>query len=342
MTVEERYSKQILFDRIGESGQQKISTKTVTVVGLGALGSSSAEMLARAGVGRMNLVDRDYVELTNLHRQQLFTEKDVINKTPKAVAAQRRLQEINSSVEIKSYIQDAGANELEQLAKESDLLIDATDNFETRFMMNDAAVKYNIPLIYGACVGAYGVTYTVIPGKTPCLNCLAKYISLEAMPTCDTVGVIMPVVTQVTSHQVIEALKILTEQTEACRDRLLSFDLWKNQTSSIDPSVLHDIHCPSCGSDRTYPYLQQENIAKTTVLCGRDTVQIRPGKRWRPDFKQLSDRFKTLPGKTMTNDFLLAYEDGNIRFVLFQDGRALIHGTKNVIEAKNIYHRYLS
>lgn len=334
-----RYSRQILFSPIGAQGQEKLQQKHVLIIGAGALGSGSAEMLARAGVGRITIIDRDYVDWSNLQRQQLYSEQDVQEHLPKAIAAQKRLHAINKEIEVVAHIQDVTALELEQLVHDVDLLIDATDNFETRFLINDVAQKYNIPWIYGACVGSYGLTYTILPGETPCLSCLLESIPL-GIATCDTAGIISPAVSMVVSHQVTEALKLLTDNKESLQKRLISFDVWQNEYSTMNVQPLKKPRCPSCGEGAVYPYLQQENQTKTTVLCGRDTVQIRMPFSGEI---QTEEYAKLLEGKVeqlFVNPYLLSFAADDKRLVLFRDGRVLVHGTKHVAEAKSLYHRY--
>lgn len=270
-----RYSRQVLFLPIGKDGQEKISTKHVLIIGAGALGSANAEALVRAGIGQLTIVDRDYVEWSNLQRQQLYTEQDAEKRLPKAIAAKNRLTSINSSVSIEAVVADASVLELEKWAQKADLIIDGTDNFETRMMINDIAQKYKVPWIYGACVGSYGVSYTIIPEKTPCLSCLLETVPLGGV-TCDTAGIIGPAVNMVAANQITEALKILVGDLESLRNKLVSFDLWKNQHRTIKVDKLKKEDCPSCGNNRSYPFLTFENQTKTTMLCGRDTVQIRP------------------------------------------------------------------
>ncbi|MED4214208.1 thiazole biosynthesis adenylyltransferase ThiF, partial [Priestia megaterium] len=243
-----RYSRQELFSPIGEEGQQKIREKHVLIIGAGALGSANAEMFVRAGVGKITIVDRDYVDWSNLQRQQLYAESDVKNNLPKAIAAKKRLEEINSDVTIEALVQDVTAEELEELVTNVDVIIDATDNFETRFIVNDIAQKYSIPWIYGACVGSYGLSYTILPSKTPCLSCLLQSIPLGGA-TCDTAGIISPAVSLVVSHQVTEALKLLVEDYESLRDGLVSFDVWKNEYSCMNVQKLKKHNCTSCGEE---------------------------------------------------------------------------------------------
>ncbi|MCQ6527668.1 thiazole biosynthesis adenylyltransferase ThiF [Bacillus mycoides] len=334
-----RYSRQELFSPIGEEGQQKLGEKHVLIIGAGALGSANAEMFVRAGVGQVTIVDRDYVDWSNLQRQQLYAESDVENNLPKAVAAKKRLEEVNSEVRVEALVQDVTAEELEELVTNVDVIIDATDNFETRFIVNDISQKYSIPWVYGACVGSYGLSYTIIPGKTPCLSCLLQSIPLGGA-TCDTAGIISPAVSLVVSHQVTETLKLLVEDYDSLRDGLVSFDVWKNEYSCMNVQKLRKHNCLSCGEQALYPYLNKGNTSKTAVLCGRNTVQIRPPHKEKMDFEQykrlLNDRVTDLN----VNPYLLSFSVGEKRLVAFKDGRVLVHGTKDISEAKTIYHRY--
>ena len=336
----ERYSRQMLFTPIGEKGQDNIRKKHVLIVGAGALGTASAEMIARAGIGTLTIVDRDYVEWSNLQRQQLYIEDDAINRIPKAVAAKQHLEKINSEVEVLSYVEDVTSANIEEFAEGVDVIIDATDNFETRLLINDLSIKNNIPWIYGGCVGSYGLSFTIIPSETPCLHCLLKHIPFDGM-TCDTVGVISPIVSMVASHQTAEALKILVGDMENMRGRLVSFDLWKNQYSSINMERLKNDACSTCGTDPVFPYLTAEMETKAAVLCGRDTVQIRPSSGKQFSFEQIAERIKPIADAFLENPFLMSFTFGEHRIVLFKDGRALIHGTKDISEAKKIYHRYI-
>jgi sulfur carrier protein ThiS adenylyltransferase len=338
--MNDRYSRQTLFPGIGKEGQEKISRKHVLLIGAGALGSGNAEVLARAGVGKITIIDRDYVEASNLQRQQLYTEEDVVEKLPKAAAAKKRLSAINSEVDIEAIIGDATPEVLEERVADVDVIIDATDNFETRMAINDVSQKYNIPWIYGACVGSFGMTFSIIPGKTPCLNCLLRTIPLQGM-TCDTGGIISPAVQMVIAHQTAEALKILAEDWEAVRTSFVSFDLWRNQYTSMKMSKAKFAGCLSCGENRTYPYLDRENMTKTTVLCGRDTVQIRPSSIGEISLEQLAGQLSSLGFSVKGNPYLVSVEMGDERMVIFKDGRALIHGTKDLTHAKSIYQRIL-
>lgn len=336
----ERYSRQELFAKIGPEGQRKLGSKHVLIVGAGALGTGSAEALVRAGVGTVTIVDRDYVEASNLQRQQLYSEEDALQRMPKAVAAKARLERINSEIDIRAVVADVTIPELEELAQGVDVIVDATDNFETRLLINDMSQKRDIPWIYGACVGSYGLTFTIVPGQTPCLHCL-----LESMPmggaTCDTVGVIAPAVQMVVAYQTAEALKLLVDDRDALHGKLISFDLWTNSHAAIKVERMKKPGCLSCGEHRTYPYLQPENQSRTAVLCGRETVQIRPPAPVKRDLEELARTLSRQGGKVEANPYLVSFTIGGHRLAIFQDGRVLVHGTKDIAEARSLYHRYL-
>lgn len=337
--MNDRYSRQELFRPIGEKGQQLLSEKHVLIVGVGALGSASAEALTRAGVGKLTLVDRDYVEWSNLQRQQLYTEADAAEKLPKVIAAKSRLQAINSDVEIEAHIADASSELLPTLVETVDGLIDATDNFDIRFILNDISAKYKIPWVYGSCVSSYGATYTVIPDETPCFYCLVDVIPKTTM-TCDTAGIISPAVQIVAAYQVAETLKILTGNIEAVNRKYKTFDVWQNQHFEINVEKMQNTACPCCGEQATHPYLAYENQTKLDVLCGRDAVQIRPPKAIQYDFQALQSKLEK-QGNVQCNPYLLSYQTDTYRFVLFQDGRVVIHGVQDPQQAKKIYYQLL-
>ncbi|MYL31207.1 thiamine biosynthesis protein MoeB [Halobacillus halophilus] len=337
--MNDRYSRQTLFQPIGEEGQKKISSKHVLIVGAGALGTGAAENLVRAGIGKLTILDRDYVEWSNLQRQQLYTEKDADTRLPKAVAARQRLQEVNSETVIDARVVDATPLELEPLLDGVDVIMDATDNFDIRMIINDLSQKHDIPWIYGACVGSYGISYTILPGESPCLHCLMDQVPLGGL-TCDTAGIISPAVQMVTAHQTVEAMKLLVEDWDAVRKKLVSFDLWTNQHSSIGVSSVKKDDCPSCGREASYPFLSYDQQMKTAVLCGRDSVQIRPAAKQEWDLTILAETLSGQDGKVDQNPYLLSFTTGDKRMVFFKDGRALIHGTQDTAEAKTLYHRY--
>ncbi|HWK22862.1 MAG TPA: ThiF family adenylyltransferase [Ureibacillus sp.] len=331
-----RYQKQALF--LGSDGQKQLQKARVLIIGAGALGSASAEMLARAGIDTITIVDRDYVEYSNLHRQHLYTEADAMNQLPKAIAAKNRLQQINSEITIDSHIIDINASNIEALVKNQSIIIDATDNFETRMVVNDAAVKHNVPFIFGACVASYGLTFSIIPGLTPCLHCLMNRLPLDGM-TCDTVGVIGPIVQIIASFQVTQALKLLTGHIPV--PTLQSIDIWKHEKAEITISSMKNKQCPTCGEKATYPYLSFESQTKATVLCGRDAVQIRPGISLTLSLEHLKEKLQSFVTQITVNAYLLSCIFEDYRVVIFKDGRAIIHGTHDSKRARVVYNRII-
>lgn len=337
--MNERYSRQILFDGIGEAGQRKLLAARVCIIGCGALGSAQAEALARAGVGRLRLVDRDFVEASNLQRQTMFTEKDARERLPKAVASARHIQEINAEIETESEIADVNASNIERLIADSDVVLDGTDNFATRYLINDACVKHGTPWVYGAAVGSYGVTMTVRPRVTPCLRCVFEEApAVGSAPTCDTAGVIMPIISLVAAVQVTEAMKLLTGHTEMLHRSLMQFDVWSNEWRRLalgEPSA----DCPTCGLGR-YETLEAESGDYAAVLCGRDAVQISPSRPTRIDLAALAERLR-LSGEVMLNQYLLRFQAGEYELTVFQDARSIIRGTDEVATARTIYAKYV-
>ncbi|HDR8147897.1 molybdopterin-synthase adenylyltransferase MoeB [Bacillus cereus] len=333
----DRYSRQQLFKPIGSKGQEKIRNKHVLIVGAGALGSASAESFVRAGVGKLTIIDRDYVEWSNLQRQQLYSEQDAREKMPKAIAAKNRLEQINSEVQIHAFVMDATSENMEGLLKNVDVIIDATDNFDIRFVINDLSQKHNIPWVYGSCVGSYGMSYIIIPQETPCLHCMLKNIPVTGV-TCGTAGIISPTVQIVAAYQVAEALKILVEDFSAIRKTFFMFDIWSNQNHFIKLGKIKTDACLSCGLNRTYPYLSYENQTKAAVLCGRNTVQIRTVDNRKYNFDDIEKVLKKL-GKVDRNPYLLSCQFDDYRVVVFRDGRVFIHGTNDISKAKQLYYR---
>ncbi len=308
------------------------------IIGAGALGSASAEMLARAGVGQLTIVDRDYVEWSNLHRQQLYSEADAENKWPKAAAAKARIEQINSDVAVESIVTDVHGLNIEQLIQGHTLIVDAVDNFETKLIVNDAAVKLGIPFLFGACVASYGLTFPVQPGKTPCLHCLLDQLPVDTM-TCDTVGVIGPIVQTTAAHQAAQALRILSG--EELPPILHSADIWKDEKARINVSRLKRHHCPTCGEQPAFPYLSFENQTKTEILCGRDAVQLRPGISASYSLERLASGLKPKVKQAIVNPFLISCQFDEYRVVFFKDGRAIIHGTHEPKTARAVYSRLL-
>lgn len=337
----ERYSRQIRFQPIGEEGQKKLLSSSVLIVGAGALGSWMIDMLARAGVGHLIIVDRDYVEESNLQRQQLYSMVDVESRMPKAIGAKNRVLAVNPSIEVEAHVMHADAKNLEPLVQKADLIIDGTDNFDTRFLLNDLALLHQKPWIFGACVSSYASTFTIIPGLTPCLQCLLRTVPMQTM-TCDSAGIISPAVGQVVVHQMTEAMKILTGDFEALRGTYLYVDLWKNEQMSMKVAGAKHKGCVTCGDHPTYPFLQFENQTKSSVLCGRDTVQIRSGQVITVSQEDLVQRLVDLEYEVMRYAHLITGEKNGEKLVVFPDGRMLIHGTKDMEKGKAIYQKVFS
>jgi molybdopterin-synthase adenylyltransferase len=337
----DRYSRQLLFSGIGREGQEKLCRSGVVIIGCGALGAMQAEMLARAGVGRLRLVDRDFVEQSNLHRQVMYEEQDALERLPKAIAAARRIGRINSAITVEPLVKDVNHTNIAQLIEDIDLILDGTDNFETRYLINDAAVKARKPWIYGAAVGAHGLQMTIRPGLTPCLRCLFPEIPAPGTsPTCDTAGVILPIIATVVSWQVVEAFKLLTGQTDQLHGALLQFDLWENRQTRLRLDRLDNRqHCPTCVEGR-YDFLDLQSGQLVSSLCGRDTIQITPAVNNLIDLPKLAIQLRNV-GEVSYNDYLLKFRTAEIEMTVFPDARCLIRGTDDPKVARSLYARYL-
>jgi molybdopterin/thiamine biosynthesis adenylyltransferase len=336
VTFEDRYSRQILFPGIQLEGQRKLSAAHVTIVGCGATGSCLAGLLARAGVGHLRIIDRDYVEPSNLQRQVLFDENDAAESLPKAIAASRKISAFNSTILVQPEVADLTPQNVDALLGEADLVLDATDNFETRYLINDFAVKHSRPWIYAAAVAAYAVTLTVLPGETACLSCIFPAPPQGTVETCDTAGILNSTANLVASIQTTEALKLLVGAREQLRRTLLSFDLWSNDRAEITASHPRP-DCPTCG-EREFVYLAGKGRAQIT-LCGRNSVQIH--ERHRPvDFTEMSVRLQS-HGTVKHNDFVLKFWREPYELTLFPDGRAIIKGTTDTAIARSLYARFV-
>ncbi|MFN7251210.1 MAG: ThiF family adenylyltransferase [Anaerobacillus sp.] len=332
----DRYSRQILFQPIGEEGQQLLASKRVLIVGMGALGTVLANHLVRAGVGHVRFADRDYVEKSNLQRQMLFDEDDVSEALPKAIAAQKRLQKINSDVTVEGIVTDVTLQNIAELMEGVDLVLDGTDNFQTRFLINDACYKNGIPFVYGGAVSSRGMSAIFIPGVTPCLRCFIGGGNTTGQ-TCDTIGVISPVIDIVASFQTIEALKYLTNNHDVQRKSLITFDLWKHHIYEMKFTKSKE-NCPTC-SLHEYPALQGDVEQSVTSLCGRETVQINMGQKLNLD--DWADRLSKIGEVTKTPFLIRVQLSEGERLVLFPDGRTLIQGTEDISRAKSLYARYI-
>lgn len=338
-TIEERYSRQILFNGIGKAGQRRLSESRALLVGCGALGSAHAEALARAGVGKLRIVDRDFVEASNLQRQTMFTERDAAERTPKAVAAANHIREINSEIEVEAEITDVNHSNIERLINDCAVVLDGTDNFATRYLINDACVKHECNWIYGAAVGSYGVTMTIRPHQTPCLRCVFEEAPPAASaPTCDTAGVIMPIISVVAAVQVSEALKLLTGDVAALHGSLMQFDVWRNEWRKINPGPPAP-DCPTCALGN-FETLQAVAGDFAAVMCGRNAVQISPSQPTQVDFKALAERLRGA-GEVKFNDYLLRFRTGEFELTVFQDARSIIRGTDEMTTARSLYAKYI-
>jgi adenylyltransferase/sulfurtransferase len=337
--VNDRYSRQILFNPIGEEGQRKLLAARVLIVGCGALGAAHAEALCRAGVGRIRLVDRDFVEPSNLQRQTMFTETDADKRLPKAIAAANHLREINSSIEIEPHVTDVNHSNIEQLITDCDLVLDGTDNFATRYLINDACVKHETNWIYGAAVGSYGVTMTIRPQQTACLRCVFEEAPPAASaPTCDTAGVIMPIINIVSAVQVAEAFKLLTKNFDELHGSLLQFDVWKNEWRKIKLAAPHP-DCPTCGLGQ-FETLSPTSAETAAVLCGRDAIQISPSQPTTVNFSSLAERLRPA-GDVKFNEYLLRFKTGPFELTVFQDARSIVRGTDQISTARSLYAKYI-
>jgi adenylyltransferase/sulfurtransferase len=337
--MNERYSRQILFPEIGRAGQEKLLDARVLIVGCGALGASHCEMLARAGVGHLRIVDRDFVEFTNLQRQTLFEESDAAERLPKSIAAKTRIAEINSETQVEAIIADVNNSNIESFLDAVDLVLDGTDNFQVRYLLNDACVKNGVTWIYGAAVSSYGTTMTIIPGKTPCLRCIFDEMpDAGSSPTCDTAGVIMPIIATVSATQVAEALKILVGDLDSLHGSLMQFDVWANDRQRIKLGEPNP-DCKCCGQ-KVYGFLDADSQEFAAVLCGRNAVQIAPSQAVNLDLKGLADRLSTL-AEVKQNEYLLRFTTDEKEVTVFSDGRAIVKGTDDIAAARSLYARFI-
>lgn len=336
LELNERYSRQILFGGIGRAGQERLTSVRVVVAGCGATGSAIAALLARSGVGTLRIVDRDYVEPSNLQRQTLFEEADAMESLPKAVAAARRIAAFNSQIVVEPRVADLIPANVEELLQGADLILDGTDNFETRYLLNDYAVSKDLPWVYAAAVGSYGVTLNVLPGETACLACIFPESPRGTVETCETAGILNTAVNLVGSIAASEALKLLVGARENVRRTLLSWDVWFNERAEVAANRPRP-GCRCCG-DRDFIHLEGEGRPHIT-LCGRNSVQIH--ERDRPiDFAELTRRLEP-HGTVRHNDFVLKFWHEPYEMTLFPDGRAIIKGTTDTGIARSLYARYV-
>ncbi len=334
--ADSRYSRQVRFAPLGAEGQARIRAATVAVVGCGALGTVACELLARAGVGRLRIVDRDFVEFSNLQRQVLFEEADAAEGLPKAAAAARRLAKVNAEVALEPMVADLTPSTIDELLEEAALIVDATDNFEARFLINDYAVRESVPWIYSAAVGSYGLKLAIVPGRSACLRCVYPEPPPGAQPTCETEGVLAPVTAAIASLACGDALKMLAKRPEAVAARLTTIDVWSGEVRQTAPPA-RDPECPCCGR-REFVHLAGLRRAPIS-LCGRNAVQIH--ERQRPiDLAELARRLASV-GAVRSNDFAVRASIEAFELTVFPDGRAIIKGTTDPGVARSLYARYV-
>jgi adenylyltransferase/sulfurtransferase len=336
-----RYARQTAFPGVGKAGQARLLSSRVAVVGAGALGAALAEQLVRSGVGFTRVIDRDVLEESNLGRQALYTAADVARKLPKAVALAEHLRAFNPDVAVDPRVSDLSAENADELLDDVDLVLDGADNFETRYLVNDHAVRAGRPWIYGACVASRGLSAVVLPGETPCLRCLYP----EPPPpgtaeTCETSGILAPAAHLVASLQVVEALKLLVGARDAVRRTWLSCELWPYRMVEFGGAAPRpDPQCPCCGR-REFPFLEGGAQPRTIKYCGRDAVQVIPARRSALDLSALAARLSAL-GRVERNEFLLVLDVPPHVVTVFADGRALLKGVRDAAEARSLYDRYV-
>ncbi len=335
-----RYSRQLILKEIGREGQRRLEASRVAVVGLGALGSVSSNLLARAGAGNMVLIDRDFIEIENLQRQVLYDESDLAGDLPKAVAAKAKLEKTNSEINIHAIVGDLSAETAGEFLGGADIVIDGTDNFETRFLINDYCLKSNIPWIYGGALRTEGMSFVILPGEGPCLRCLfGEPPNPASIQTCEQVGILSPVAHVIASFQAIEAIKLLAGHREALERNLWKMDLWSREFKSISVEHLRSTPCSGCLGEE-FPYLQTSAGTRTVALCGRNAVQVLtpPGRSL--DLPGLAARLKG-QGEIHVNDYLLRYRLSPYEITVFSNGRAIIKGTEDPAQAKSLYAKYI-
>jgi adenylyltransferase/sulfurtransferase len=326
---------------LGEDGQRRLSSARALLVGCGALGSVIANTLVRSGVGFLRIVDRDFLELNNLQRQVLYDEADVEANLPKVIAAAARLRRINSQVEIDPVVVDVDHTNIESLVSGVDMIVDGTDNFEVRFLINDAAVKHGLPWVYGGCIGSEGQTMTIIPGETACLRCLMQDAPpAGSTPTCDTAGILAPIVNVIASLQSQEAIKILSGNREAISRSLTVLDLWDNRVHQVNVRKLRDqVDCPTCKHGE-YPWLDGSRGSHSAVLCGRNAVQLSPPPGDAFSLKLLAEKLAGV-GQLTANAYLLRLAVDGYQITVFPDARAIISGTDDVSVARTVHAKYI-
>jgi len=338
-SASERYARQARFHGIGLAGQARLAAAKVAVVGCGALGSAVIDLLARGGAGELRIADRDVVEIGDLHRQLLFDESDASARLPKAVAAAQAVGRINSAVRVTPRVIDVAPDNVEGFVSGADVVVDGTDNLETRYLLNDACVRLGIPWVYGGAIGSTGMSMTIVPGDTPCLRCLFPDVSVaRTMETCETAGVLASTVVTVAAHQWTEVVKLIVGARGELSRGLLALDVWTNDHTLVS-GIQRRSDCPCCAQGR-YDFLEARSTSRSATLCGRNAIQIRPGVPVRVDLAGLGRRLATV-GPVVVNDFLVRFSVGPHELTVFADGRAFVAGTSDPAEARSVYARWV-
>jgi adenylyltransferase/sulfurtransferase len=333
----ERYEKQMLFNEIGQEGQKKLLSKKAVIIGCGALGTVISNNLARSGVGYLRIIDRDYIEISNLQRQILFDEEDIENNLPKAIAAEKKLRKINSSIYIESRITDVNSKNIEGLCTGMDIILDATDNLQTRYLINDISIKLNIPWVYGGVIGSSGMVHTIIPHITPCLRCMFPEIPpIGSTETCDTVGVLNSITSIVASMESMEAMKILIDRKDAVIKGLLYMDIWNNDFEMIDLKI--DKNCTVCGKNQFE--ILNTTFDEAVYLCGKNSIQINPLQK-SVSTESIVNRLKALDIDYKQNVYFIKFNVEDVQITLFYDGRAILKNTSDINRARSLYARYI-
>ncbi len=333
-----RYARQQILPEIGPAGQAALAEATVAVAGCGALGSAAAAILARAGVGHLRLIDRDFVELHNLQRQMLYVEADARDGLPKAVVAAERLRAANSTIDIEPHVADIQPDNIEDLLVGADVVVDAVDNFAARYLLNDVAVKHGIPWVYGGVIGVGGISLTMLPGDGPCLRCLfPEEPAPGATATCDTAGILGSVVQVIAALQAVEALKLAMGRRDEVRRELIEVDAWAGETTLL--RVNRRVDCPVCGRHE-FAHLSGESGSSTAQLCGRDAVQIRPKARVQVDLAELAARLRAV-GPVLEHAAIVRLDVEDCQISVFADGRAIVQGTGDLTTARALHAKYI-
>ncbi len=337
MTDLDRYIRQTTFPALGKEGQKKLLASKVLLVGCGALGSASAVSMVRSGIGHLIIVDQDIPELVNLHRQFLYDEENMKERIPKAIVAADKLAKMNSQVKIEPVVAELRSENIEKIAQGVNLVIDGTDNLQTRYLINDFCVKNNVPWIYGGVIGAFGMMMVIIPGKTACLRCLfPEPPAPGSLPSCETEGVLNPAPLLIAALEVMEAIKILIG-SDKVKTGLTNIDLWEHTFSTVETK--RNPHCPACGQNK-YEFLDRKKTDWSTSLCGRNAVQLSPAEPVQLDLQSLKQRLEKI-GKVSFNGYLLEADLEGLKIIIFPDGRAIISGTTDETKARSFYNRYL-